>query len=275
MKTETTKLKNPKDAIADANLAQLSTLKKERTFDLNGHVMSEIDGDNEILIASKYIQINGKEIINITTPCVIPASALHQLYFDSTGLRSTLPNAPILDALALKIILGVNPSDGKMHFLYQVLSLSSDPSEDILDANLQKQGIFNVKEGSIYEYTEGSFTPSSLGNYQTEYIKTCKIIHRKGEPFKQVDFRSPVFDTLGAIFTFQELFVLLHANEATELYIYNATRRIYDLSNFMIKHSLLLATTGAGPTFLPRIYYANLAHLCPPNCARFLYPLEA
>jgi hypothetical protein len=100
MKTETTKLKNPKDAIADANLAQLSALKKERTFDLDGHILSEIDGDDEIARTLMYIEINGKPIIDITTPCAILASALHQLYFDSTGLRNTPPDAPILDALA-------------------------------------------------------------------------------------------------------------------------------------------------------------------------------
>lgn len=128
----------------------------------------------------------------------------------------------------------------------------------------------------MHNYNGTAFQTTSPEEYLERYKLVVNIKHRKDEGHLSFD---PGKDVKSVIFSFQEIFVLLYDNSTDEIKIYNAIRKVYDFDGFEVKHSLVLATEGTGyesKSFMYSFYnrYANLTHLCPPNCARFLYPIE-
>lgn len=280
MITETVRFKNPKDNIADSNPEKLGKLKFERALSLQKHPVKGPDGDDMISICSKYIKLQTTPLVSENMYATILKSALYELYFLSNSLR-TSPS----DILALKIILGANEDD-TTHFFYQPVCLNL--KEEIFDAELQKQGIYNiVNEGEIHNYSEPEFRPSDPTNHVALYKKSVKIKHDYNDPF--TGFIKDT-DVTSVIFSFQEIFAFIYdiTPEKPVFYIYNCARKIHtDEETYDVKHSLLLGSEIRVRADEPalekkkvselkdfRAAYANLAHLCPPNCARFLYPLE-
>lgn len=281
---------NPKNEIADLNPDFLTTLKNERALWLDKHVVEKVKGDDAITACDNYIQINSSPL-NGTLPTKIKKGALYQLFKDSSALRSSEA-----DILALKIHYGVTESN-TICFCYQPIALNL--KDELHDAEAQKHGIFLIiAEGPIYNYSSSVFQKiTELELHSERYRTGVKIFRYEGindfNSFREGDAKS-------AIFSFQEIFALLHDNDdSEELNIFNCIKRVHKTKNkFEIKHSLLLASLKFGPLDTTEMFlknlsegntvelspfiipiefkglYANLAHLCPPNCARFLYPLE-
>lgn len=278
---EILKFKNPKDKIADKNPTELIALKKERKLSLEWHPVKGSNGDDMITICKSYIKLQNTHLISENMPASILKSALSKLYLESNYLRTSDS-----DILALKIILGVNENN-TTHFFYQPICLNL--KEELFDAALQKQGVYVVAtEGAIHDYNSLIFQPSALANHDARYKERVKIRHDYNDPF--TDFIDDA-DVTSIIFSFQEMFSFIYDVEIEhpEFYIYNCVRKIFTgEETYDVKHSLLLATEKRVPPvdvpllkgimavqYIQRTAYANLAHLCPPNCNRFLYPLEA
>lgn len=258
------KTKNPKTEIGKSN-PLLKSLLTERTLLLDDHVLSEIDGDNEIISAGAYIKIN-EVLIDSLKGVSITREAMIDLYSKSDHLRTDA-----LDVLALKIIFCVD-GNHNLHYLYQPICLGL--KEELYDARLQKQGIFDITDkGDIYKYAypAASFTSTVIGTSATTYQHELKIVRRKKDGFETYSNG----DVTSVIFSFQEIFALLHDNDSDLVKVYNAIRRTVDAQGFVSRHSLILAGKALGPLFPFENRYANLAHLCPPNCYRLMYPLQS
>jgi hypothetical protein len=281
---------NPKDKIATTN-SQLTALGSERALYLNDHVVDRIDGDNLIMACDEYIQI-GTVPLNGLIHTKLGGSALFKLFNDSSGLRSSA-----VDILALKIHFAVNENN-TLYFYYQ--PIAAKLNEEFHDPHNRKQGLFLViKEGPIYEYVNFSFKEITDSGLPTARYEERTQIYRHGSinAYKGINEE----DTKATIFSFQEIFALMHDNDdSQELNIFNCIKRIPQINhNFEVKHSLLLATFSLRPAYnLKRFQkfslgdadtisssliipidfkglYANLTHLCPPNCSRLIYPLES
>lgn len=272
MKTEN--LKNPKDEIALTNPTQLGALEFERALCLDKHELSEEGGNNEVLICDNLVKINGVKI-DPEKYVSITKEALSKLYKDSTSLR-THP----ADVLVLKVILAAD-TNNTMCYFYQPMSLALNT--EIIDAELQNQGIFNVgKSGPTYEYIPSEFKEAAVGERANYYQEHVSIFHNKTD--KWGAFISGK-DVEAVIFSFQEIFNFMHTNNLDTVKIFNCARGFNTIAKgHIIKHSLILAENGPfgaelkaseiNSSNLFRGKYSNLTHLCPPNCARLLYALE-
>lgn len=273
-------VQNPKDDFARADQALLGALEFERALCLDKHETSKSIGDSDVLISDNRVKI---KTLKVDPEKCFPVTlnAIKQLYKDSSMLR-----AHPSDILALKVILGAN-EDNTMHVFYQPICLSL--INEIVDAELQNQGIFNVTESlTTYDYNyvdkNSIFQPAPAGVHKKYYQDFVSIFHNETEKWGPF---SPGKDVESVIFTFQEIFNFMYNNKLQLVKIFNCIRRFNTIDKkYINKHSLILSEYGPYGANVPGVSkktkkvsayvgkYSNLTHLCPPNCARLMHPLE-
>lgn len=246
------------------------------------HVLDEVSGDNDIIAASTYIRLNSVAVRSIT-PLRVPETEINRLYADAAS-HFGFGQKKIL---GIAIHLGCRGNN--VHFVFEPICF--ELINEGRDANHIKYGLFDVKySGKYYHYDGDKFgdpvyiEPTEIADYKIN----VEILKRKKDGY---EIYKPGSDTKKALVSFQEVFTLLQSNMSDELSIYNCIKRFHEKKGFVIKHSIVLASEETNPTksdgdlpagddlFINK--YANLIHLCPPNCGGgggggglLLFPLE-
>ncbi len=165
---------------------------------------------------------------------------------------------------ALKIIFGLTPDLKKVELVYQPVSLCLTQ----LSGNT---ATFSVQEGSspqYYTYDPGGFSSGANLVAAQRYREASRMKHRTGTAF-----RSFVQDTnvVSIIFSFQEIGKLIDDNSQDKVVVWNAlTKKVVSAGDSLHYHTLLMGASDlTGPQKMLGAFthrFANLAHLCPPNC---------
>lgn len=278
------KTPNPKNQIVHLE-PRLKGLEKEKTLDLNLSVLSEIDGDNDIYAAHFFVKINGNGIESNKPVVEISRDHLIKLYEDSSANRENDQNV-----LALRFLFGIE--NDKIILIYQPVELK--PTSEFIDAMHQKHGFFaenDLKYQYSYNSSSGFTQLKSASILPDNYREGIRLRRTKRDEFKRHDIAT---DVKSVLYSFQEIFAVIYDSYSTVIDIYNCVRRVDNSRGvYEMKHSLVLAAENTRPfiqaagneskelaplAMLEKFtnQYANLAHLCPPNCpgTPIVYPIE-
>lgn len=278
--------KNPKNLIA-ANNTSLSSLSNESTINLEFHVKDvdpanrEIDECKNQLRISKTlggvdVNVDGDQVIDTIIGCHF--LGLYNVAQELSGSGCYLTG--------LKIIFGIN-NNNEICLVYQPVLLQNE-QETSPDSKVCSYRIIESSSCFQYDKTDGFKNCSGKGDLVAAYKSKIKIKHNATEthsPFL------PGVDVESMVFSFQEIFALMYENRKAEadqnifyknndpVLIYNCIRENSIDPSFKYKHSLLLSTVASSKMkevgFSGK--FANLAHLCPPNCKNdsFIFRLES
>lgn len=250
----------------------LDALANEVTLNLSRNGTDYNVGVDEIESCIDYLKINANPLNGALEIDVIgdPESttsieAFTSLFDKATDLRSNEANY----LTGLKFHYGINDLGTKIVVLYQPVLFYRDQTIDLTNK------IYNFKEklGSYYIW-DGANIFVKIDNpspYFERYRTRIKIKHF--ENANHSDFIQDT-DTERAIFSFQEIFRLIRDNLDIEnldviknMWVYNAVLTTEDDPAMEKRHSLLLSSeVYQQPLESLRGKFANLAHLCPPNC---------
>jgi hypothetical protein len=255
-----------------AKIPGLANIANEDPLLIDTMAVDSEAGDLRIRNCYTHLKIDGRtfgdsdRVIDTTKNGYTPFLKLYNIALAKAG-------SPAGDYLTgVKINLGIDNS-GKISALYQAVGLNKSK---IQDPNLPPKKVqYDVtSDTDYYSYDSGSGTfelktdLTSLAAYKT---KIC-IVHDNNAGTNCTSFIAGT-DVELIIFSFQEIFSLIYDNDSDTISICNAIEQDPSQTQTPVKHSLLLAPDGLGLLSLKGVY-ANLAHLCPPNCNQIAPTLE-
>lgn len=211
-------------------------------------------------------------------PMIVDMRALLELF-------RRLPTDPCsVKIRGLRIIFGL--VDDKVLFFFSPVALSREVPEPAVPRDVSYR--FD-KDAQVYSYENGAFREVEKERFDScrkNYLEKIRIQrHKRSDFYSLLDNGDWDSDTQEVIFSFQEIFYLYHQaypcpeNSAynENLYFYNgvANYRHSFLNRWRRKHTIFItledideATHEHDINAISAVNQAaNLAHLCPPNCA--------
>jgi len=249
-----------------AGYSDLARLANEVTVDLSKCALTWSNGGAEIEACYDFMKIGATAIDGVEPIDVVGSNALSRFTFLFTKAANLWTDETHY-VTALKFNYGI--ANNKIKVLYQPILLvrNKDLGSDGKVYTYTEKTEMPIKYYS-WKGQEDGFEEISAGNILTAYSQNMKIKHfTNASAFTNyVDG----IDTKCLTLTFQEIFRLIDdSDKANYIWIYNAVvseENDHD-HEIEIRHSLLLAAMEFIPQSVDfRGKFANLAHLCPPNC---------
>lgn len=178
---------------------------------------------------------------------------------------------------ALRVIYGLDESNTKMKLYYQPVFLKRITPTGTTSIVFEPKASPNYY---YYRYTDTSFV------YESDIAKvdSAKARYARRISFKKVTGKFRRFnpgmtdtsDVMASIFPFQEIKQMVQDNKATHVYIINSGEDIPVGTKSYMRHVMILGPDSLGHRFTDIFFrkYANLSHLCPPNCAQHIFNLK-
>jgi hypothetical protein len=176
--------------------------------------------------------------------------------------------------LALRIIYGLDTIGMKMKLYYQPVFLKRDTVDGTL--------VFKPKASPDYYYYKYNNT-SFARETNTRLIDAAKARYARHMCFKKLNGKFRRFypgttdtsDVTACLFPFQEITKMVEDNNATHVFIINSGEQIPVGSKTYLRHVMILGPDSMEHRVTPIFYrkYANLTHLCPPNCNQHIFSL--
>lgn len=178
---------------------------------------------------------------------------------------------------ALRIVYGLNESNTKMKLYYQPVFLKRITPTGTTSI------VFEPKASPYYYYYRYSDT-SFVYEPNTALIDSAKARYARHVCFKKLNTKFRRFnpgmtdtsDVMACLFPFQEIKQMVVDNKATHVYIINSGENIPVGTKTYMRHVMILGPDSLGHRFTDIFFrkYANLSHLCPPNCAQHIFNLK-
>ncbi len=254
----------------------------------------------EFADCDSYVAINGKlKLVRVVD--IISTAELDRLR-DTADSLAFAANDTSDYIPCLEIALALNSTYKKMELLYKpVFAIKNRDSTDLVHGG--KWRFYDVVDNPYY-YKFDSINGTLVKTYDSAGIKRYQdtmmfynFNDKKFEKFNQS--LNSTGDVRSLIFPFEEIDSLLSANGPTKSvkFVNTALTKQFSAMDSCIKHSILLSPDDLMPACeftvdfskSSRIKlkktsfvlgggisreYANLAHLCPPNCKRLVYKLN-
>jgi len=259
---------------------QLTILRKEGEYFIN-LCRSSIILNNAFLTKTMIAQVNWKHF--------------YPLFNFATRLK---PNSSTGYVTGLRIHWGISVDGGVQSLcpVFQPVCLNLNEKGLTYNSSLHTTNKYDIVETqkAYYTYDGTSFntcTENEFTTYTTNY-RNLILFSRDGGatklPFNDaMDIKG---DVRSELYTFQEIFAEMYVNQLDYVYLYNAIKTVP--SQDLFKHTIFLSpniVTEAIPmlairhisiegsvsamfealsfrTHFPQNCFADLAHLCPPNC---------
>lgn len=177
--------------------------------------------------------------------------------------------------LALRIIYGLDTIGMKMKLYYQPVFLKRDTVDGVL--------VFKPKASPdyyYYRYTDTSFVrePDAM------LVDAARVRYERHICFKKSNGKFRRFypgmtdtsDVMACLFPFQEIDQMVEENGSTHVYIINSGEEIHVGTKSYLRHVMILGPDSLEHHLKDIFYrkYANLTHLCPPNCNQHTFTLK-
>lgn len=245
----------------------------EEKIDLVKHPMTELRGQFQIKYCKKSILLDQLLPMPVTADS-IPNDAFQTMKDSALALRDTFSGNYLL---ALKINYGLDETSSKMLLYYQPLFLKRITPTGKSHIEFQPQ---NSPHYYYYDNTKKLFA------YEPDFKKVTEAFGRYGKHvyFKTTGghFRacypgnSDTSDVQACIFPFQEIDEMVKDNQATHVYIINSGEDINVKGKAFLRQVMILGPDSLEHHVRGVFYrkYANLTHLCPPNCHQHFFDLK-
>lgn len=253
-------------------VAELASLGNEDPIVLDAMVVDRTAGDARRTSCYTHLKIDGRALDESDSVIDAPRDR-HTPFIVLFTIAERLAGSPASDYVTgLKMNLGIK--DGKMCILYQAVGLTKSAIQNKNVRTGQREYniicdtdyYFYQKESNTFERTT-DITPLS------EYKELITIRHND-EPGTGFTRFIEGSDIESAIFSFQEIFAVLDHNPGSDTVgICNAIEIAPEQTETSVKHALILAPDGLQITDFYNVY-ADLAHLCPPNCHKLIYTIR-
>lgn len=251
---------------------QLATGIEEK-IDLVKHPMSDSLG--RILIATfKYsVLLDSVQEMPVTADSIVKEAFIAMkdsaLKLQGNSTKSYLR--------AIRINYGLNATSKAMLLYYQPLFLKRIDS-------VGKSHIKFQPEASPYYYYYDNQKKKFVHEPDQSKITAAADRYAKHISFRKSNGKFRLFypgqvdssDVTACIFPFEEIEEMVKDNEATHVYIINAGEEIENNGKTYLRHVMLLGPDSLEHHIRGVFYrkYANLTHLCPPNCTQHFFDLK-
>ncbi len=267
-------LTNPINEIVKIN-KELESLLQEDTTNLDLHPKPKEEAEAEIKACEHYLKVGDTNINGLVPIEKIKRIAFLELYIKANDL---IGEGNYLTGL--KIEFGIDLANN--------LSLVYKPIRFYNGTSNLGSSTYDKKEGVSFKYNNGENRFDSISEDERcalvlRYEEIIRIKHSDRTGDTHTNFIKGK-DIESMIFSFQEIFALMYDNRSVgvndifdrpnvnPILFFNYVKKEKIDDYYSAKHSLLLS-----PNLQPKVeigildfknMYANLAHLCPPNCER-------
>lgn len=252
-------------------VAELAGLENEDPIVLDAMVVDRAAGDARRASCYTHLKINGRALDESDSVIDTPRDR-HTPFIALHTIAERLAGSPASDYVTgLKMNLGIKA--GKICILYQAVGLTKSAIQSgNLQAGQREYDVICDADYYIYQKESNTFEKTTDLTPISDYKVLITIRHkdRLGTPF--TGFIEGI-DIESAIFSFQEIFAVLDHNPGSDTVgICNAIEIAPEQTETPVKHALILAPDALQITFYN--VYADLAHLCPPNCNKLIYTIR-
>lgn len=256
----------------EQNIQAAKPSGSEEILDLAYHPMDQAQGIIQIQTFKDSILVDSVKTLPITADS-IPKDAFNFLAAEALKLKGSFSGNYVL---AMRIIYGLNESGTKISLFYQPIFLKR-----MVLSSRKDSVLFQPKVSpNYYRYEKNAFVYESdtvkIDSARARYIRRISFRKRDGN-FRRCYFgTADTCDVMASLFAIQEIREMANENSSAYVYIINSGERIRAKNKTFLKHVMLLGPDSllhhAKETFYRK--YANLSHLCPPNCAQHYFTIK-
>lgn len=178
---------------------------------------------------------------------------------------------------ALRIIYGLDESNTKMKLYYQPVFLKRVTPTGTTSI------VFEPKASPYYyyyRYSDTSFVYESdiakVDSAKARYARRLSFRKLNGKFRRFYPGMTDTSDVMACLFPFQEIRQMVVDNKSKWVFIINSGEEIKVGTKNYMRHVMILGPDSLGHRFTDIFFrkYANLSHLCPPNCAQHYFNLK-